>query len=52
MLSKVCRVAAKNYVLVGASGMHAVCVCTIPQYVKLMISSAKLYDLTEKQIKT
>jgi hypothetical protein len=38
--------------LVGVSGMHAVCVCTIHQNVKLTISGVKLYDLTEKQVKT
>jgi hypothetical protein len=42
----------KNCVLAGASGMHAVCMCNIYQNVKLMISVAKLYDLTEKQVKT
>jgi hypothetical protein len=31
---------------------HAVCVCTIHQNVKLMISFAKSYDLTEKGVKS
>jgi hypothetical protein len=48
MLFKVCKVMMKS-VLAGASGMHAVCVCTIHQNVKFMISGAKLYDLTEKK---
>jgi hypothetical protein len=32
--------------------MQAVCVCTVYHNVELMISGAKLYDLTEKQVKT
>jgi hypothetical protein len=34
------------------SGMHVVCVYTIHQNAKLLISGAKLYDLTEEQVKT
>jgi hypothetical protein len=39
-------------VLAGASGTHAVCVCTTQQNVKLTISGGKSYDLTENQVKT
>jgi hypothetical protein len=41
--SKYTEIQPKNCVLVGVNGMYAVCVC--------MISGAKLYDLTEKQVK-
>jgi hypothetical protein len=41
----------KNCVMDGASNMHAICVHTIHQKVKLTISGAKLYVLTEKQAK-
>jgi hypothetical protein len=50
--SKLAELRPKNCVLAGASGMHAVCVRTIHQNVKLMISGANLYDLAEKQVKT
>jgi hypothetical protein len=42
----------KNCVTDGASNMHAICVHTIHHKVKLTISGAKLYVLTEKQAKT
>jgi hypothetical protein len=50
--SKFAELQPENYVLAGASDTHAFYVCTIHQNVKFMISGAKVYDLTEKQVKT
>ena len=44
--SKFADLRPKNCVLAGASGTHAVCVCTIHQNVKLMMLGGKLADLT------
>jgi hypothetical protein len=47
----VCKlILKKKTVLVGRNGKHAVCVCTIHQNVKLMVSGGKLYDLAENKI--
>ena len=35
----------KHCILAGASGIHAVCVCTIHQNVKLMMVGAKIPDI-------
>jgi hypothetical protein len=50
--SKFAELWPENCELAVASGTHAVCVYTIDQNVKLMILGAKLYDLTEKKVKT
>jgi hypothetical protein len=49
-LFTVCILTFKKTVLVGRHGKHAVCVCTIHQNVKLMVSGEKLYDLAENKI--
>ena len=36
----------KECVLAGAAGTHSVCVCTIHQNVKLMMSDSRIADLT------
>ena len=45
--SKFAELRPKHCVLAGASGTHAVCVCTIHQNVKLMMLGAKLSDLSK-----
>ena len=47
--SKFASLWPKGCVLVGASGTHSVCVCTIHQNVKLMIHGSKLGHLTEER---
>ncbi|XP_074109255.1 uncharacterized protein LOC141534013 [Cotesia typhae] len=52
--SKFASLRPKHCVLAGASGTHAICVCTIHQNVKLMMLGANIYSLTrntEKPIK-
>jgi len=44
--SKFSELHPKHCVLAGASGTHAVCVCTIHQNVKLMMVGGKIADLT------
>ena len=44
--SKFAELRPKHCVLAGASGTHAVCVCTIHQNVKLMMVGGKVADLT------
>lgn len=44
--SKFAELRPKHCVLAGASGTHAVCICTIHQNVKLMMLDAKIADLT------
>jgi len=44
--SKFAELRPKHCVLAGASGTHAVCVCTIHQNVKLMMLGGKIADLT------
>ncbi len=44
--SKFAELRPKHCVLAGASGTHAVCVCTIHQNVKLMMVGGKIADLT------
>jgi hypothetical protein len=46
--SRYAELGQKKCVLAEARSMHALCVYTIQQKVKLMISDAKLYDFTEK----
>lgn len=41
----------KKTVLLGANGKHRVCVCTIHQNVKHMVSGGTLYNLAENRIK-
>ena len=45
--SKFAELRPKHCVLAGASGTHAVCVCTMHQNVKLMMIGAKLSDLSK-----
>ncbi|CAH0547109.1 unnamed protein product [Brassicogethes aeneus] len=40
--SKFCELRPKNCILAGRSGTHTVCVCTLHQNMKLMISGSKL----------
>jgi len=44
--SKFAELRPKHCVLAGASGTHAVCVCTIHQNVKLMMVGGKIAELT------
>ena len=44
--SRLAELCPKHCVLAGASGTHAVCVCTIHQNTKLMIIGGKLEELT------
>ena len=44
--SKFAKLRPKHCVLAGASGTHAVCVCTIHQNVKLMMVGGKIAELT------
>lgn len=44
--SKFASLRPKHCVLAGASGTHAVCVCTIHQNVKLMMMGGKIAELT------
>jgi len=46
--SKFAELRPKECVLAGASGTHAVCVCTIHQNIKLMFQGAKLETICEK----
>ena len=47
--SKFAELHPKHCVLAGASGRHAVSVCTIHQNVKLMMLGGKIADLTENE---
>lgn len=47
--SKFAELRPKHCVLAGASGTHSVCVCTIHQNVKLMITGANMPELTSYQ---
>ena len=47
--SKFAELRPKHCVLAGASGTHAVCVCTIHQNVKLMMLGGKIADLTANE---
>lgn len=44
--SKFCELRPKNCILVGKSGTHTVCVCTMHQNVKLMINGVGLQNMT------
>ena len=44
--SKFPELRPQHCVLAGASGTHAVCVCTIHQNVKLMMIGGKIADLS------
>jgi len=46
--SKFAELRPKECVLAGASGTHAVCVCTIHQNLKLMFQGAKLEKMSER----
>jgi hypothetical protein len=50
--SNFAEIRLKSCALAEVGGMHPICVCSIHQNVKFMISGAKLCDLTEKQVKT
>ena len=47
--SKFAELRPKECVLAGASGTHSVCVCTIHQNTKLMISGMKLSQISDGQ---
>ena len=47
--SKFAELHPKHCILAGASGTHAVCVCTIHQNVKLMMLGGKIADLTANE---
>lgn len=42
--SKFCELRPKNCILAGKSGTHTVCVCTLHQNIKLMMSGAKMQN--------
>jgi hypothetical protein len=46
--SKFAELRPKNCILAGASGTHTVCVCTIHQNVILMMSAAKIAEMTKE----
>lgn len=50
--SKFAELRSKQCILVGKSGTHSVCVCTIHQNVKLMIENARLGTLTNGNFST
>lgn len=50
--SKFAELRPSNCILVGQSGTHSVCVCTIHQNVKLMFENAKLNDVTDGLLAT
>lgn len=50
--SKFAELRPKHCILVGKSGTHSVCVCTIHQTVKLMIENARLGTLTNGEFAT
>jgi hypothetical protein len=43
--SKFCELKPKNCILVGKSGTHTVCVCTLHQNMKLMINGVGLHNM-------
>src|ERR1051325_4872724 len=46
--SKFAELRLKECILAGASGTHAVCVCTIHKNMKLMFQGAKLEELVDR----
>ena len=47
--TKFAELRPKHCILAGASGTHAVCVCTIHQNVKLMLEGVKIQQLSSSQ---
>lgn len=49
-ISKFCELRPKHCVLPGSSGTHSVCVCTVHQNAKLMITQCNLPELKNSEI--